>query len=217
MISKKNESQIKTEELTYPCAKCGTYNKPYMHNKKGFALMVCSKCGIQYKTSVAVSKNFRIFCSKVGSKPNRSSSYYTSSEMKIKRFLDNLGFIEGLNYFHNQRIPVIMNGKKRYFWPDFTLPDFKLILGASPSIWHKMWARNGADERFTDCMANLGWTVIHLDEKDLKQLNKRRDPSKYPKTATVKKLYELFDCSEKYIRKKILKKEKNKNISEEKC
>lgn len=212
-----SENKIATEEVKYPCPKCGVYNKPYMHTRKGFAMMKCSKCGIQYKTSVAVSVNFRKFCSKIARKPNRSPSYYTSSELKIKRFLDSLGLIEGLSYFHNQRVPIIIETKQRFFWPDFTLPDFRLMLGASPKIWHELWSRNGADERFSKYMDNLGWMVIHLDEKDLKQLNKRRKISKYPKTEKVQKLYQIFGCTEKYIsNKETLKKEKGSQEGEDK-
>jgi len=83
--------------------------------------MVCKKCGIQYKTNVAVSANFRLFCAKLGSAPNRDPHYYTSSEERVQRFLERRGLKEGLDYFHNSRVAVEVDGKRRYFRPDFVV------------------------------------------------------------------------------------------------
>lgn len=132
------KKQVPTEEVEYPCPKCGTYTKPYMHSRDGFAYMICPKCNVQYKTSVAVSANFRKFCSKVGSAPNRSPSYYTSSEEKVRYFLQNRGLLEGLDFFHNARVGPFKNEKNRkvYYWVDFAIPKYKLIIEVSPSIWH---------------------------------------------------------------------------------
>jgi len=195
------KAKIKTEVLKYPCPKCGTYHKPYMHDVKGFAYMLCTKCKTQYKTSTAVSANFRKFCSKVGSKPNRSPSYYTSSEEKIRRFLLRRNLNEGLDFFHNARIGPFENENKRkvYYWADFVIPSKKLIIEASPSVWHKMWNRESADRQKNLILRDLGWEVIHLDEKDMKQLNKRRKASKYPKTEKVLKIYKIFGCTKEYI------------------
>jgi len=200
-MSQDGQSKIPTEFLKYPCPTCGQYFLPYMHSKDGYAFMICPQHG-QFKTSVAVSANFRKFCSKLGSAPNRSPGYYTSSELRVKRYLDNLGLIEGMDYFHNSRIPAVMDNKKRFFFPDFTLPKLKLCIGASPHIWHKMWGRNNADKRFTAYMKKLGWKVINLDEKDLNQLNKRRTEGKklgrnpnvkpYHRTATCKRLDKIL-------------------------
>lgn len=196
----KVKKNVKTVEVEYPCPKCGTYNPPYMHDRKGFALMLCSKCKCQYKTSTAVSANFRKFCSKVGSKPNRSPTYYTSSEEKVRRFLKNRGLLEGLDFFHNSRIGPFINENenKVYYWCDFVIPEKKLVIEVSPSVWHKMWNRESADERKNKILEDLGWEVIHLNEKDVNQLNKRRKKSKYPKTENCKRLYEIFDCLEEY-------------------
>jgi len=201
------KAKTATEELAYPCAKCGTYNLPYMHSKEGYAFMRCSKCTAQYKTSTAVSANFRRFCSKLGSAPNRDPHYYTSSEERVQRFLERRGLKEGLDYFHNSRVAVEMDSKRRYFWPDFVIPSKKLIIGASPHIWHQMWARNHADDRFTAAMKLIGWEVINLDEKDLQQLNKRRTEGKklgfnpkaqpYHRTENYKKLDSYFGKPQK--------------------
>lgn len=196
------EKAVPTEQLKYPCPICGQYFLPYMHSVKGFAFMICPEHG-QYKTSVSVSANFRRFCSKLGSAPNRNPGYYTSSEQRVKRYLENHGMVEGLDFFHNPRIPVIMDNKKRYFWPDFVIPSRKLILGASPSIWHRLWGRNGADDRFTAYMKEKEWEVINLDEKDLNQLNKKRTEGKklgqnpnvkpYHRTSNCKRIDEIFN------------------------
>lgn len=193
--------KIPTQMTKFPCPKCGKYYEPYMTRKDGKAMCECPTHGL-YETSIAVSKNFRLFCSKLGSAPNRSQGYYTSSEFRVKRYLDNHGQMEGLDYVHNARVPVVMDGKKRYFWPDFIVYSKRLIIGASPHIWHQMWARNNADDRFSDYMKGLGWEVINLDEKDLSQLNKRRTEGKklgfnpeakpYHRTDRCKRLDEIF-------------------------
>lgn len=190
---------IKTELIAYPCPVCGKYYLPYMHSKDGYAFMVCPEHG-QFKTSVAVSVNFRRFCSKVGSQPNRNPTYYTSSEERVRRFLLNRGLIEGLDFMHNARIGPIINGngKKTYYWADFVIPSKRLVIEASPKIWHKMWGRQKADIRKEQFLSSKGWEIIHLDEKDLQQLNKRRKKSKYPKSERVLRLYKIFNCEEEY-------------------
>lgn len=197
-------NETPTEVVKYPCAKCGKYFEPFMHTTDGYALMVCPEHG-QYKTSVKVSVNFRKFCKRLGAAPNRSPTYYTSSEEKIRRYLKNRGFIEGLTFFHNSRIGPFINGNKHkvYYWCDFCVPDKRLILEASPSIWHTRWNREGADERKKKFLQELGWNLINLDEKDLSQLNKKRTEGKklgrnpnvkpYHRTSNCKRLDEIFE------------------------
>jgi len=178
-----------------------------MHSKEGFAFMLCKKCKVQYKTSTAVSANFRKFCSKLGSAPNRSPTHYTSAEQTVQRYLEKRGLREGLDFTHNTRVKVKMDNKSRFFWPDFVIPAKKLIVGASPHIWHQMWARNNADDRFTLAMKEIGWEVINLNEKDLQQLNKYRTEGKrlgfnpeappYHRTENCKRMDVLFGKPQK--------------------
>jgi G:T-mismatch repair DNA endonuclease (very short patch repair protein) len=173
-----------------------------MHDREGFALMLCETCNCQYKTSTRVSANFRKFCQKLGSAPNRSPTYYTSSEGIVQRFLVKQGLKEGLDFFHNARVGPFLNDNKHkvYFWCDFVVPKYTLILEASPRIWHKMWNREEADKRKESFLGKLGWKVISLDEKDLHQLNKKRKEEKYPKTERVKEVYKMFGCKEVYVK-----------------
>jgi len=65
-----------------------------------------------------------------------------------------------------------------------------------------MWARNHADDRFSEAMKKLDWEVINLDEKDLQQLNKQRTEGKklgfnpkaqpYHRTENCKRLDSIF-------------------------
>jgi very-short-patch-repair endonuclease len=194
--------EIATEEVKYPCPKCGHYYKPFMYDREGFALMLCETCNCQYKTSTRVSANFRKFCQKLGSAPNRSPTYYTSSETVVQRFLIRHGLREGLEFFHNSRVGPFVNDNKHkvYFWCDFVVPKYTLILEASPHIWHKMWNREQADNRKELALNDLGWKVINLDEKDLHQLNKIRKEKKYPKTERVKEVYGIFGCEKEYVK-----------------
>jgi hypothetical protein len=164
-------------------------------------MLECPEHGL-FETSIATSKNFRTFCAKLGSAPNRSPTYYTSSEGVVQRFLVKQGLNEGLDFFHNARVGPFLNNNKHkiYFWCDFVVPKHILILEASPRIWHRMWNREQADNRKELFLGNLGWKVINLDEKDLHQLNKKRKEEKYPKTERVKEVYRIFGCEKVYVK-----------------
>lgn len=171
----RKKRKVPTELTKYPCLVCGKYFLPYLHTTNGYALMICPKDG-QYRTSVQVSANFRKFCKKLGSAPNRKQSYYTSSEEKVRQFLLDKGLIEGLGFFHNSRIGPFINdnGHKVYYWLDFVIPRRKLVYEVSPAVWHLMWARNGSDERKSRLLKKLGFKTIHLDEKDLTEAKLRK-------------------------------------------
>jgi hypothetical protein len=131
-----------------------------MTRKDGKALCECPEHGL-YQTSISVSKNFRAFCKKLGSKPNRSQGYYTSIELKVKRILDSLGLREGIDYVHNCRIK---NGK-RYYWLDFYLPLFKSVIRVNPKIWHSMWNRGSSDLDQKKFLLSNNLEVFDIDEK----------------------------------------------------
>jgi len=162
------KKKVKTEELSYPCPKCGTHTKPYMYSRDGYAYMLCSKCGVQYKTSTRVSANFRKFCHKIAKKPNRSQSYYTSSELKIRKILEENGYVQGKDFFHNI---MFEKDKKHKYWVDFIIPEEKLIIEASPSVWHKMWNRNSSDNSKYKFLESLGYTIVEVDEKNYKTVS----------------------------------------------
>jgi len=165
-----------TKIVEYPCPTCGTYSKPFMHNSKGYALMLCPKCKTQFKTSTIVSANFRKFCSKIAKKPNRSPYYYTSSEKKIKKILDKAKYIEGIHYFHNVRVKDTTRKNKRggpiYYWLDFYIPEEKLVISVSPAIWHKMWSREESDRKKKRFLESLGLIVIEVDEKSSPEIKR---------------------------------------------
>ena len=166
------EKDIKTEQVQYPCPICGLYFIPEYHQKNGIAVMKCKEHGL-FKTSVAVSLNFRKFCSKIARKPNRSPVYYTSSERKLRDILNGLGMIEALSFFHNSRIGFTnMNKRKTYYWLDFVIPSSKLVVEINPSIWHKFWKREDSDQRKKELIEKLGWKYIGLNEKEIDKLTK---------------------------------------------
>jgi transcription elongation factor Elf1 len=152
-----------TELVQFPCPSCGTYHVPEKVIG-GYAFMICSKCGHMYKTSNKVSLNFREFCSKVASEPNRSQGYYTKGEEEIRKYLESIGMIEGLDFIHNCRVK---NGSS-YYWLDFYLPRLNLALEYSPEVWHRMWNRQTSDERKKFFLENHGIELIDVqDVKDL--------------------------------------------------
>jgi len=163
---------VPTEELEYPCPKCGVYSKPYMYDRKGYAYCLCSNCGIQYRTSVKVSASFRRLCSQVASKPTRSPSYYTPQEKRVKEELDRLGLLEGVDYFHNHRVP---NDTGSYYYPDFLLPKLRLLIEVSPSIWHTRWNREESENRKREFFRRLGFRILELDDRTLRSRESIRE------------------------------------------
>jgi len=156
---------VPTEMTEFPCPICGKYFKPYMTRKDGKALCECPEHGL-YQTSIAVSKQFRMFCSKIASKPNRSQSYYTSLEKKVKQILDKLGYRAGVDYIHNCLIP---NGRHKYY-VDFYLPMLRLVIECNGSVWHNLWARRDSDKRKREFLESLNLKYIEIDEKTYKTI-----------------------------------------------
>jgi len=164
-------SNISTELVDYPCPSCGKYNKPYMHSK-GYAMMVCSQCGKQYRTSVKVSSQFRKFCSEVAKKPNRSQSYYTSFESKVRDILLENGYREGIDFIHNVRVPLKVEGKTRYYWLDFYIPHEDLVIECNPKIWHHMWNRQTSDRVKYELLEKEGLKILLVSERNIKEINR---------------------------------------------
>ena len=155
-----------TELFVYRCPNCGTYNKPYLIRKDGVACMLCEKCKAEYRTKTSVMKNFRIYSSRLGSKKNRSPTFYNSMEKQIKKILEELGYREGIDFFHNSRI----KGEGRsYYWVDFILPIEKIVIEVNGSIWHKIGDRETSDTKKRSFLENIGFTVLEIDEKILKK------------------------------------------------
>ena len=155
---------IQTEEVLYPCPKCGTYSKPRFIDKKGYAYMLCPECKTQYKTSTAVSINFRKFCSKIASQPNRSQTHYTSLERKVKKVLDEFKYKEGIDYIHNA---AVRNGKHIYYL-DFYIPRENKVIECNGSVWHQLWNREESDKRKIEYLKEHGLTIIIVTEKEAK-------------------------------------------------
>jgi len=162
----------KTDMTKFPCPKCGKYVKPFMFRKGDHkAVMECPSHGL-FETDWKASRNFRLFCQKLGSKPNRSQGYYTAPEVRVKNYLDHFHLLEGVEYIHNCRIKNAERGV--YYWVDYYLPFEQLIIEVSPSVWHKMWGREKSDKKKMEYLTKLGLTVINLDEKDLRLIDLRK-------------------------------------------
>jgi len=156
---------METKLTKFPCPKCGTYNEPYLVNSKGIAMMKCDTHGL-YETSVDVSKDFRIFCSKVAKKHTRSQGYFTSGEKKIRKILLNLGLREGIDYMHNVRVK---NGRT-YYWLDFYFPKLDLSLPYNPKIWHSLWNRAESDKRKHKFLLDNGIKEISITNRNMNKI-----------------------------------------------
>ena len=152
---------IETTEVKYPCPRCGTYTKAEFIDKKGYAYCLCPNCKTQYKTSTRISINFRKFCSKIASEPNRSQLHYSSLEKKVKKILDKFGYREGIDYIHN----VAMRNGRSIYYIDFYIPRENKVIECNGTVWHDLWNRRASDKRKLKFLEEQGLRVIIVTEK----------------------------------------------------
>jgi len=153
-----------TQLTPYPCPECqGNYKLPD-HHKDGYAVCYCEKHG-EYRTNVNQSLNFRRFCSRIARKPNKSPTYFTPPELKVKKALDSLD----ITYTHNQRFKARQGV---YYYPDFVVESKKLVIGVDPSIWHSRWNRTKSDKRKIAYFKDLGYRYLSLPEDILNNREK---------------------------------------------
>lgn len=76
-------------------------------------------------------ENFRLLASKCALK-YRQNGNWSSSELKVKEILDEMGLIEKLDYWHNFEIRSPLQG---IYQLDFYLPRWKLVIECD-SFWH---------------------------------------------------------------------------------
>jgi len=168
----KNEN-FPTEEVQYPCPRCGTYSKAQFYSKDGYAFMLCPECKTQFKTSTKASINFRKFCSRIATGGNISQTKYSSLEKKVRRILEKKGYVQGRDFLHNV---LIENGRRKYY-VDFLLYRKNMVLECNGSIWHKLWNRKESDKRKIEYLKSLGFKILIVDEKnyeeELEELNEK--------------------------------------------
>ena len=141
----------------YPCPKCKKYYYPIGH-KDHHAICKCEEHGLWY-VNFLKSFSFRRICSETGKKHNISPTHYSKPEIKVKRILDNLGYRENRDYYHNKKVRAY---KGVCYYPDFIIErdDMKKIIEVSPVIWHKKDDSNKANY-FTD----RGYDYIVLSDR----------------------------------------------------
>jgi len=144
-----------------------------MTKKDGKAMMECPEHGL-FETSIKLSRHFRKICSKIGRKPNRVQSKYSSLEQKVREFLESQGYIEGLDFIHNARVKRSMKKRSRYYWLDFYLPHEDLVIEVSPGLWHQRWDRPKSDKQKEAWLRDKGIRVVTITEaeeiEDLKRI-----------------------------------------------
>ena len=147
----------KLEPVKYPCPKCRSNYKAPKRIEGTWAICECEIHG-EWRVSFVRSFKFRKLCSIVASKPNKSSSYYTPPERKVREILNDLG----LKYEHNK---MFRNGRSKYY-VDFCIEDPKLVIEVSPSIWHERWNREESELRKKQFLRGLGYSLLELTERD---------------------------------------------------
>jgi len=90
--------------------------------------------------------------------------------MKVKKLLDENGYKEGLDYWHNVRIRNELTS--HYVWLDFYLPKEDLVIEVNPRIWHRMWNRESSDYKKKQYLESQGLKVLLVNEKNYKEILK---------------------------------------------
>ena len=147
----------------YPCPKC-KHNNQYPISRTG-NYVIC-KCDIHglYRINFLRSFNFRRLCSIMARKNNKDPTVYTKQEKKVKGILDNLGYKENKDYYHNKKIRV---AKGRYYFPDFIVlnDDDKKVIEVSPIIWHNRYDNN--DDKKINYFKDKGYDYIILSDRTM--------------------------------------------------
>ncbi|MEM2928015.1 MAG: DUF559 domain-containing protein [Nitrososphaerota archaeon] len=97
---------------------------------------------------------------------------YTQEEKILEEILFKIGLEKDRDFFHNYRF---RNDKKRgYFWVDFFLPKWHLIIEINGSIWHNFFKQaKTKDERRDKWFKRIGFNVLRIDSSKLKEEEER--------------------------------------------
>lgn len=147
----------------YPCPKCkNSYYYPISH-KGHYAICKCDKHGL-WRVNFIRSFSFRRLCSVMARKNNKDPTVYNKQEKRVKRILDNLGYKENKDYYHNKKVRV---SKGRYYFPDFIVlqEDSKKVIEVSPIIWHSRYDNNNDDK--INYFKDKGYEYIILSDKTI--------------------------------------------------
>lgn len=113
------------------------------------------------------AQKFRIYSSEVMRRYEENGKY-SPDELRVKEILEDLGFEENRDFFHNYRI---RNDKgNSYFWLDFFIPSLHLNLEIDGRIWHSKYCGDPAKDRRRDkWLRRIGLIIIRIpSEKILK-------------------------------------------------
>jgi len=100
--------------------------------------------------------------------------------------------VEGFDFFHNARVKTINgNGRIVYYWLDFIIPIFKLVIEISPEIWHRLGDSPAKDERKRKFIEDRGWILKELKTADIRLLNRTKLGSK-KRPAVCKELDDIL-------------------------
>lgn len=102
---------------------------------------------------------------------------YTQEEKILEEILFKIGLEKDRDFFHNYRF---RSDKKRgYFWVDFFLPKWHLIIEINGSIWHNFFKQAKIkDERRDKWFKRIGFNVLRIDSSELKEKEKRSEIEK---------------------------------------
>jgi very-short-patch-repair endonuclease len=105
------------------------------------------------------------------------SGKYSPEEKVLEKILNELGLKRDRDFFHNYRF---RSDKKRgYFWVDFFLPKWHLIIEIDGGIWHKFFKEAKEKDRRRDkWFKRIGFQVLRIESS---KLLKRRERSEIKK------------------------------------
>jgi very-short-patch-repair endonuclease len=115
---------------------------------------------------------FRIIASKASLR-NRDPTFYSTTELPIRKGLLNLGLKEGVDFIHEYRVLGYKGERKQnvYFWLDFYIPSLKLAIEADGEIWHRFFHTAKRDRKRDGLLRRKhGIKVVRMNSFDVRAI-----------------------------------------------
>ena len=105
-------------------------------------------------------RTFSLFAKRVVERYVKAGKY-TQEELAFENILLSFGLEKDKDFFHNYKFK---NDRGRYYWVDFYLPKWNLIIEIDGGIWHSYFKEaKDKDKRRDAWFRSLGFEVIRID------------------------------------------------------
>ncbi|MEM2136882.1 MAG: DUF559 domain-containing protein [Candidatus Methanomethylicia archaeon] len=111
------------------------------------------------------SENFSKFAKGVMERYVKAGKY-TPEEKVFENILLRLGLEKDKDFHHNYKFK---SDKGRYFWVDFFLPKWNLIIEINGKIWHTFFKQAMEKDMRRDAwLKNMGFEILRIDSEKLR-------------------------------------------------